>query len=101
MAGYCLRTWHTGANSRAKDAARDRAPAKDVSGMAVSGEPRAQSARFDDVARSYDALLVLSFGGPEGMDDVIPFLENVTRGRGIPRERLKEVAEHYYHFGGF
>ena len=39
----------------------------------------------------YDALLVLSFGGPEGNDEVVPFLENVTRGRGIPRERLEEV----------
>lgn len=48
----------------------------------------------------YDALLVLSFGGPEGEDEVIPFLENVTRGRGIPRERLKQVGEHYFHFGG-
>ena len=47
-----------------------------------------------------DALLVLSFGGPEGQDDVIPFLENVTRGRGIPRERLEEVATHYRHLGG-
>jgi ferrochelatase len=47
-----------------------------------------------------EALLVLSFGGPEGQDDVVPFLENVTRGRGIPRERLEEVAEHYRHFGG-
>ncbi|MFW3168479.1 ferrochelatase [Geodermatophilus sp. CPCC 206100] len=47
-----------------------------------------------------EALLVLSFGGPEGPDDVMPFLENVTRGRGIPRERLAEVAEHYHHFGG-
>ena len=47
-----------------------------------------------------EALLVLSFGGPEGPDDVMPFLENVTRGRGIPRERLEEVAEHYHHFGG-
>ena len=44
--------------------------------------------RFDDVARAYDAILVLSFGGPEGVDDVIPFLENVTRGRGVPPERL-------------
>ena len=43
---------------------------------------------------------VLSFGGPEGPDDVMPFLENVTRGRGIPRERLEDVAEHYHHFGG-
>jgi ferrochelatase len=47
-----------------------------------------------------EALLVLSFGGPEGHDDVMPFLENVTRGRGIPRERLLDVAEHYHHFGG-
>ena len=49
---------------------------------------------------SYDAILFVSFGGPEGPDDVMPFLENVTRGRGIPRERLLEVAEHYQHFGG-
>ncbi|MDR7277932.1 ferrochelatase [Catenuloplanes atrovinosus] len=48
----------------------------------------------------YDALLVMSFGGPEGPDDVMPFLENVVRGRGVPRERLLEVAEHYLHFGG-
>ncbi|MCU1615928.1 MAG: hemH, partial [Frankiales bacterium] len=47
-----------------------------------------------------EALLVLGFGGPEGHDDVMPFLENVTRGRGIPPERLEEVAEHYHHFGG-
>lgn len=49
---------------------------------------------------AYDALLVFSFGGPEGHDDVMPFLERVTRGRGIPQERLAEVAEHYHHFGG-
>ncbi|TYK46153.1 ferrochelatase [Actinomadura decatromicini] len=49
---------------------------------------------------SYDALLLLSFGGPEGPDDVIPFLENVTRGRDIPRERLEAVGEHYFLFGG-
>ncbi len=47
-----------------------------------------------------EALLVLGFGGPEGPDDVMPFLENVTRGRGIPPERLLDVAEHYRHFGG-
>ncbi|MCZ2829341.1 ferrochelatase [Modestobacter sp. VKM Ac-2986] len=47
-----------------------------------------------------EALLVLGFGGPEGHDDVMPFLLNVTRGRGIPPERLEEVAEHYHHFGG-
>src|SRR5215218_23512 len=48
----------------------------------------------------YDALLIVGFGGPERREDVIPFLENVTRGRNVPRERLLEVAEHYYHFGG-
>ena len=48
----------------------------------------------------YDALLLVSFGGPEKPDDVLPFLENVTRGRGIPRERLEEVGEHYHLFGG-
>jgi protoporphyrin/coproporphyrin ferrochelatase len=48
----------------------------------------------------YDALLLLSFGGPEGPEDVMPFLENVTRGRGVPRQRLDAVAEHYHHFGG-
>lgn len=47
-----------------------------------------------------DGLLLVSFGGPEGPDDVIPFLENATRGRGIPRERLAEVGQHYSHFGG-
>ncbi|MFN2478820.1 MAG: ferrochelatase [Pseudonocardiaceae bacterium] len=47
-----------------------------------------------------DALLVLSFGGPEGPDEVRPFLENVTRGRGVPLQRLEEVAQHYLHFGG-
>ncbi|MFJ5834700.1 ferrochelatase, partial [Streptomyces sp. NPDC093089] len=48
----------------------------------------------------YDALLLFSFGGPEGPDDVVPFLENVTRGRGIPKERLREVGQHYFLFGG-
>ena len=45
---------------------------------------------------SFDAVLLLSFGGPEKKEDVRPFLENVTRGRGIPPERLDEVGEHYY-----
>ena len=49
---------------------------------------------------SYDALLVVSFGGPDGPDDVIPFLENVLRGRNVPRERMLEVAEHYFQLGG-
>jgi ferrochelatase len=61
-------------------------------GVEPSGRPAPDGRR--------EALLVLSFGGPEGHDDVMPFLENVTRGRGIPRERLEAVAEHYHHFGG-
>jgi len=48
----------------------------------------------------YDAFLLVSFGGPEGPADVMPFLQNVTAGRNIPMERLEQVAEHYYHFGG-
>src|SRR6476659_5586179 len=48
----------------------------------------------------YDAFLLVSFGGPERREDVLPFLENVLRGRNVPRERMLEVAEHYYHFGG-
>ncbi len=73
----------------------DEAPSLAVrnnGGVAPSMEPAPTGRR--------EALLVLSFGGPEGHDDVLPFLENVTRGRGIPRERLLEVAEHYHHFGG-
>jgi protoporphyrin/coproporphyrin ferrochelatase len=49
---------------------------------------------------SYDAFLLVSFGGPEGRVDVIPFLQNVTAGRNVPVERLEQVAEHYYRFGG-
>ncbi len=48
----------------------------------------------------YQALIVVSFGGPEGPDDVMPFLENVLRGKNVPRERMEEVAEHYQHFNG-
>jgi len=48
----------------------------------------------------YDALLVVGFGGPEKMEDVVPFLENVLRGRNVPRQRMLEVAGHYAHFGG-
>ncbi|HVY10166.1 MAG TPA: ferrochelatase [Mycobacteriales bacterium] len=54
----------------------------------------------DGTSAPHDALLVLSFGGPEGPDDVMPFLENVTRGRDVPAARLAEVAKHYLHFGG-
>jgi ferrochelatase len=51
-------------------------------------------------SQPYDAVLVVSFGGPEGSDDVLPFLENVLRGRNVPRERMLEVAHHYELFGG-
>src|SRR5918994_1539317 len=49
---------------------------------------------------NYDALIVISFGGPEGMNDVLPFLENVLRGRNVPRARMLAVARHYELFGG-
>jgi ferrochelatase len=60
----------------------------------------AGGAEHVEVPTAYDAILLASFGGPEGQDDVIPFLRNVTRGRGIPEERLEEVAHHYRAFGG-
>ncbi|WP_309615018.1 ferrochelatase [Salinibacterium sp.] len=59
-----------------------------------------QGPKHVEEAVAYDAILLASFGGPEGQDDVIPFLRNVTRGRGIPEERLEEVAHHYRAFGG-
>lgn len=66
-----------------------------------SATEHAQSgAAYIEQPTQYDAILLSSFGGPEGQDDVIPFLRNVTRGRGIPDERLEEVAVHYRHFGG-
>ena len=49
----------------------------------------------------YDAILIMSFGGPEGMDDVMPFLDNVLRGKNVPDERKREVAHHYKLFGRF
>lgn len=54
----------------------------------------------DTSTPNYDAILLVSFGGPEGMDDVIPFLENVLKGRNVPRERMLEVVKHYELFGG-
>ena len=54
----------------------------------------------DHSAASYEAIVVVSFGGPDKREDVIPFLENVLSGRNVPRERMMEVAEHYYHLGG-
>jgi ferrochelatase len=63
-------------------------------------KPPADGARGAFPDTFFDAVLVVAFGGPEGMDDVMPFLENVTRGRNVPRERLEEVAHHYARFGG-
>src|SRR4051812_34472563 len=55
---------------------------------------------FQSFPMTYDAILLVSFGGPEKNEDVLPFLENVLRGRNVPRERMLSVAEHYYQFGG-
>lgn len=68
--------------------------------MTIRGAETKDAPKFDAVAREYDAILFMSFGGPEKPDDVVPFLENVTRGRSIPKERLAEVGKHYYQFGG-
>jgi ferrochelatase len=68
--------------------------------MSIHGAATADAPLFQEGGRVYDAVLVVSYGGPEGPDDVLPFLENATRGRPVPRERLLEVAEHYEHFGG-
>ncbi len=66
----------------------------------MTEKPPADGARGALPETFFDAILVVAFGGPEGMDDVLPFLENVTRGRNVPRERLEEVAHHYELFGG-
>ncbi len=69
--------------------------------VVASATTEAQSGpAFVERPTRYDAVLLLGFGGPEGQDDVMPFLRNVTRGRGIPDERLEDVAHHYRHFGG-
>ncbi len=68
--------------------------------MSIHGAASAEAPLIHEGARIYDAVLVVSYGGPEGLDDVLPFLENATRGRQVPRARLLEVAEHYSHFGG-
>jgi ferrochelatase len=76
------------------------ASARDYSAWFCLVSPTVSPQKDRTLAIDYDALLIVGFGGPETRDDVIPFLENVTRGRNIPRERLLAVAEHYYHFGG-
>lgn len=88
--------------------ARDARPSADQPGdgaTAAATVPHASDAARSgpehvEVPTAYDAILLAGFGGPEGQDEVIPFLRNVTRGRGIPDERLEEVAHHYRHFGG-
>ncbi len=71
-----------------------------MSNPEASADPIDQPTRQAPDVAPYDAVLLVSFGGPEGPDDVLPFLENVTRGRGIPTERLEEVGKHYHLFGG-
>ena len=97
----------TGAADAPGTAHRGRKPAPAASapcapGAIVPGATRAAQAGPEHVTEpvAYDAILLAGFGGPEGQDDVIPFLRNVTSGRGIPDERLEEVAHHYRHFGG-
>ena len=68
--------------------------------MTIRGALTAETPLVDEAARQYDALLVMSFGGPEGHEDVMPFLRNVAAGHGIPEDRLATVAEHYHHFDG-
>lgn len=68
--------------------------------MSAVVDPTTLPPREPQAPATYDALLLVSFGGPEGQEDVLPFLRNVTRGRGIPDERLEEVAHHYRAFGG-
>ena len=65
-----------------------------------TGLPLTSVRNENAVSVPYDAILLVGFGGPERRDDVLPFLENVTRGRNVPHERLLEVAGHYDHFGG-
>src|SRR6476469_8693080 len=66
----------------------------------ATAKPPADGARGALPDTFFDAILVVAFGGPGGPDDVMPFLENVTRGRNVPPERLEEVAHHYMRFGG-
>jgi ferrochelatase len=96
--------------SRSTPRARQSADPPKIVAIAVNTKAAASHTRLRDISppsypynkivSQYDALLVLSFGGPEKHEDVIPFLENVLRGRNVPRERMLQVAEHYYHFDG-
>ncbi|WP_394553973.1 ferrochelatase [Agromyces sp. MMS24-JH15] len=95
----------TSADAGAPNRGRKPAPAATAwcePGAIVPGATAAAAGGPEHVTEpvAYDAILLAGFGGPEGQDDVIPFLRNVTGGRGIPDERLEEVAHHYRHFGG-
>lgn len=93
-----------------EDAAADGVDAPGDSGDAVPAEPGAatdtavvtepEPQSQESSLDPYDAVVLTSFGGPEAPEEVVPFLRRVTRGRGIPDERLEEVGEHYYRFGG-
>src|SRR6476646_5064784 len=73
----------------------------DIAGIVGAGQLDTDSMdAADPQVPGYDAVLLAGFGGPEGPDDVMPFLRNVTRGRGIPEERLVEVSHHYQALGG-
>ncbi|HEY9323475.1 MAG TPA: ferrochelatase [Agromyces sp.] len=80
--------------------ASDTAPASSEPLVPYASPAAAAGAPYIETPVAYDGILLAGFGGPEGQDDVIPFLRNVTRGRGIPDERLEEVAHHYRHFDG-
>ena len=83
-----------------KPAAATSAPLEPGAVVSAASEPAQSGAEHIEQPVAYEGILLASFGGPEGQDDVLPFLRNVTRGRGIPDERLEEVAVHYRHHGG-
>lgn len=90
----------TGWTPGTKPPAATSAPLAPGAVVSAASEPAQSGPETVETPVAYDGILLASFGGPEGQDDVIPFLRNVTRGRGIPDERLEEVAVHYRHHGG-
>ncbi len=94
--GICAahRFWRQSSRSASSHARRIETTVRKVASICRVPNPE------NSLSTEYDAILIVGFGGPERREDVIPFLENVTRGRNIPPERLLAVAEHYYHFGG-
>ncbi len=83
------------------DAAPTPEPTQPPAGVGETApEPAADAAAGSSALAPYDAVILLGFGGPEGPEEVMPFLRRVTAGRGIPDQRLEAVAEHYHHFGG-